>query len=54
MFSYFSDVIRKSRQVGAILIFTPDHGYVYLSVLQTVCEVKIRKFKGLGVLPLLF
>ena len=53
MFPYFGDVIRNSRQMGAILIFTPDHGYVYLSVLQTVCEVKIRKLKGLGVLPLL-
>ena len=47
------DVIRSGRQMGAILIFTPDHGYVYLSVPQTVCEVKIRRFKGLGVLPLL-
>ena len=53
MFSYFGDVIKNSGWIGAILIFTPDCGYVYLSVLQDVCEVKIRKFKMLEVLPLL-
>ena len=54
MFLYFGDVIRNSRWMGAILIFTPDCGYVYLSVLWTVCEVKIRKFKGLGSCPCYF
>ena len=28
--------------LGAILIFTPDHGYVYSSVFQTTCKVKTR------------
>ena len=54
MFLYFNDVIRNSRRLGAILIFTPDSGYVYLSVLQTVCKVKITKLNWLGVLLLLF
>ena len=54
MIFYFSNVISNSRWMGATLISTLDCGYVYLSVLQSACEVKIRKFKGYGVLPLLF
>ena len=52
MFSYFNDVIKNSGWMGAILIFTPDHGYVYLSVLQDVCEIKISKVQGVGGLAL--
>ena len=54
MILYFGDVISNSRWMGAILISTLDCGYVYLSVLQTACEVKIRKFEGLGSCPCYF
>ena len=46
--------------LGATLIFTPDHGYVDSSVLQTTCkvqgsscEVKLGKVKGFEAFPLL-
>ena len=44
IFLCFNSVIRNSRGFGAILIFTPDCGYVDSSVTQTTCEVKIREF----------
>ena len=54
IFSCFCVVIRNSRRLGAILIFTSHQGYVYSSILQTTCDVKISKFKGLEVSPFIF
>ena len=53
MFSHLSVLIRSNRRSGAILIITPDHGYVYLFVPEVVFEnLSVRKFKGSEVLPL--
>ena len=49
----FSVVIRGNRRLGAILIFIPEGGHVYLLVPQIVCKnPSVRKFKGLEVFPL--
>ena len=54
MFSCFGVGIRSNRRLGAILIFTPDHGYTYLCVPGVVCKnPSVRKFNELEVLPLL-
>ena len=47
MFSFFGVVIQSNRRLGAILIFTPYHGHVYLLVPLIVCKTpSVKKFKG--------
>ena len=45
-------MIRNSRRLGAILIFTPDRAYVYLRVLYTIYEVEDKEAQGVRGLAL--
>ena len=47
-------VLKKEEILGAILIFTPDCENVFQASSKPPVEVKIRKFRQLKVLPLLF